>query len=130
MADVPDLYLITAARRDDYIIKIRNLLYLAERSNRRFFLSLIEPAARKFDVLNAKRSIDLGRRHLIRTHFIRIDPDVYLPFAAADDRNLADAVNGFDAFFDLLFRDLRDFAKIFRRRNDDAQNRSRVRIEL
>ena len=49
---------------------------------------------------------------------------------AADDRDLADAVDRFDAFLDLVLRDLGDFAKIGRRRDRDSQNRCGVGVEL
>ena len=112
VAEVFDLYLIIAARRDDDIIKFLGLLDLADGADAGFLLPLDRDGRYGnswFWILRA--SDNLGRRDVVRTHLVRIDPDVYLPLLAADDRDLADAVDRLDAFLDLVLGDLGDFAK-------------------
>ena len=90
----------------------------------------IDPAGRKLHVLDPQGGGNLGGRDVVRTHLVRIDPDVYLPFLSADDRDLADAVDRFDAFLDLVLCDLRHFAKRCRCGDRNPQNRRGVGIEF
>ena len=52
VAEVLDLYLITAAGRDDHVVKPLGFLYFPDRSDGRFCLALVEPAARKLHILD------------------------------------------------------------------------------
>ena len=70
-------------QRDDFG-EFRRFLNFTERANARFALSFVEASARKFDVLQAQRGRHFRRRDVVRTHLVRIDPDVDLPLARAD----------------------------------------------
>ena len=132
VAEVFYFYLIAASGRDDDLVKFLRFLDLTNGPNCRFLLAFVEPAAWEFHVLDLQRSRDFGRRDVIRTHFVRIDPDIDLPFLPADDRNLADTVYRFDLFLNTM---LCDVGYIPQRvwggsRDGNTQNGRRIRVEF
>ena len=106
ISEVFDLNLIVAACCDDNIVELLRLLDLADRADTCLSLPLVETAARKFNVLDPKCVRNFRCRYVVGTHLVRIDPDIYLPFAAADDGDLADTVDRLDPFLDSVFGDL------------------------
>ena len=130
VAKIFDLDRITAAGGDDHIIKFFGFLYLSDRANGGFRATRVNAPRWKLHILDLQRTGKFGRRHVVRTELVRIDPDIYLPFLSADDRDLADAVDRFDAFLDPVFGDIRNLAERCRCRNGNTQHRSCVRIQF
>src|SRR5262245_27658035 len=63
--------LVSAARRDHYVIELFRFLYSSQRPNTGFRLAPFDPATRKFQVLDSKAARNLGRRYIKRPHFVR-----------------------------------------------------------
>ena len=130
VAKIIYLDLIISPRGNNDISKLFGFFDLPHRPHAGFSLALIDPAARKFQVLDLQTARNFRRRYVIRTHLVRIDPNVYLPLASANDRYLANSVYRFDTFLDLRLRDLCHVANTCGRRDHDAQNGRSVTVQF
>src|SRR2546425_2023114 len=130
VTDIAEFDRVSGAVRDHQIVKVFGLDNTAHGAHRQLARSFIDAAAGHFHVLQAHGVRDFGNRDVVSTQLVRIDPDRNLAHAAAHDRHVADAVNGFDVLLDLLISNIRDFFQRPRRGNGDAHDRRRIRVQF
>src|SRR2546430_1241538 len=82
------------------------------------------------DQLNLHRIRDIRCRYIEGAHLVRIDPNLDLALAAANDIDVADTADRFDQTLDLFVGDVSDFTQTAWRGYCYAQNRSRVSVEF
>jgi len=73
-------------------------------------------APRNLLVLRVNCGRNLGRGHVERPRFVRIDQDQDLALASTNNLNVADTIDRFDLFLDLFIGNVGNFADVRRRR--------------
>src|SRR4029078_1374171 len=83
-------------RAEDDVVEAADVEDAAPRSQRQRLRALVDAAAGHLDVLPLERARGVSDRQVIGAQAIRIEPDVDLPLAAAEDQHLAHTVDAFE----------------------------------
>jgi hypothetical protein len=128
--DIADPHRMPVFLPDHDVVEAGDAEHAAARSQRQRLRALIDAPAGHLDVLALQRARDVGDRQVVRAQPIRIEPDVDLPLAAAEDEHLADAVHAFELAAQRLVGVFGDVAHRLVRAQRQAEHRRRVRIHL
>ena len=129
-ADIADANDVRTAIRHRDAVERRRVGDLPHRAHGEFLGALIHPAARQFQVLLTQRGGHVGHGHAVGQHLVGIETNLNLAGGAADDLDLADAADAFERLLDQLVRQPGELLERAWTRDDQLQDRRRVRIEL
>jgi hypothetical protein len=129
-ADVAQPHLAAVAGGDHDVAERLDRRHAPREAHRQRAGPLLQAAARHLQVLPLDGARYLGRREAIRAQAARVEPQVDLPQAGADERDLADAVERLELAPQRLVGELADLPDGAVGRQRDVEDRRRVGVEL
>ena len=128
--DVAEEYGMSVAHLDDDVAEFDDRLHASARAKRHLRRAGLDSAAGDLGVLRIQRARDVGHRQVVGLKLRRIERDVDLTLASADDQHLADAGDAFELPPERLVGVLRDVADRLVGRHGQRHDGRRIRVEL